>query len=78
MRKRMAVLALSSVLTFGTVSMVAAPHAVAQETPTQDDNGDQGLWGLAGLIGLAGLAGLRRKDDRRDTGYGGGATGTTR
>jgi MYXO-CTERM domain-containing protein len=70
MRKQIAVVGLSALLTLGPG---AQAFAQAQQQPggerqaptsqtnqTRDDDGFP--WGLLGLLGLGGLAGLRRRD----------------
>ena len=82
MRKVMTGIGLAAVLTLGptAAAMAQTDTAAAQEAENDDDDGGRaGLFGLAGLLGLLGLAGLKRRD-RRDaaTGYGTGASSTTR
>lgn len=72
-RKAVAILGVSSALTFGGAGVA---HAVTYESPApattttlaqpeaEDDGDNTGLWGLAGLLGLVGLLGLKRRDDK--------------
>jgi LPXTG-motif cell wall-anchored protein len=74
MRKALAVLGMTGVLTFGGAgiaqasafeSPVPATTTTVAQAETDDDGGDKtGLWGLAGLLGLLGLLGLKRRTDR--------------
>ena len=83
MKKALAGLAVTGLLTLGAGPIVAA-SAADQQAPvrpqqadtTNTDEGEGGKWGLLGLIGLAGLAGLaglKRRDRYDDARY---ATGT--
>lgn len=85
MRKALAILGMSSVLTFGGAGLAHATTyaSPAPQTTTtvaqaeaEDDGDNTGLWGLAGLLGLLGLLGLKRRNDHvvantpGTTGYG--------
>lgn len=73
MRKAVAILGVTSAMTFGGAGVA---HATTYESPVQtttttlaqpeaeDDGDNTGLWGLAGLLGLVGLLGLKRRDDK--------------
>lgn len=77
MRKVMTGVGLAAVLALGpTAAAFAQTDNTAQQqvdTNNDDGGGKAGLAGLAGLLGLLGLAGLK-KNNKRDTGYTGGAT----
>ncbi len=78
MRKALAVVALTTVLTGGTTAVafaaapstgtqVAAPHAATDTNGNKKDSDKTGLWGLLGLLGLGGLAKRKTSDDVNTT-----------